>query len=190
MSTKVTRRGLLGGAMAGATAIAVRPGVATAAPTATSPRFFGRIFDLPPFAPATDQVRTALRELGRPGGLMDARDPLGEGPVRLITNPELSPNNRDNPFHTAGTTFLGQFIDHDFTFDLTSRLGIPTNPETSPNTRTPTLALDSVYGGGPTATPEFYAGDRLKFRVENGGLFEDVPRRPDDVAIIADPRND
>lgn len=176
--------------MAGATSVALRPATAAAAPAATSPRFFGRIFNLPPFAPATDQVRAALRELGRPGGLMDARDPLGEGPIRLITNPELSPNNRDNPFHTAGTTFLGQFIDHDFTFDLTSRLGVPTNPETSPNTRTPTLALDSVYGGGPNATPEFYDGDRLKFRVESGGLFEDVPRRPDDVAIIADPRND
>jgi hypothetical protein len=187
----LTRRGLLGGVAASATAIAIRPGVAEAeAPLATSPRFFGRIFDLPPFAPATDRVRAALRELGRPGGLMDARDPLGEGPVRLITNPELSPNNRDNPFHTAGTTFLGQFVDHDFTFDLTSPLGVPTNPETSPNTRTPTLALDSLYGGGPTATPEFYASDRVKFRVENGGLFEDVPRRPDDVAIIADPRND
>jgi hypothetical protein len=189
---QLSRRGLLGGAVAGAAgAVALRPATAVAAaPAATSPRFFGRIFNLPPFALATDQVRAALRELGRAGGLMDARDQLSEGPVRLITNPELSPNNRDNPFHTAGTTFLGQFIDHDFTFDLTSRLGVPTNPETSPNTRTPTLALDSVYGGGPNATPEFYAADRVKFRVENGGLFEDVPRRPDDVAIIADPRND
>jgi len=187
----LSRRGLLGGVAGAATAVALRPGVAAAqAPAATSPRFFGRMFNLPPFAPATDQVRAALRELGRPGGLMDARDPLGEGPVRLITNPELSPNNRDNPFHTAGTTFLGQFIDHDFTFDLTSRLGVPANPETSPNTRIPTLALDSVYGGGPSANPEFYASDRVKFRVESGGVFEDVPRRTDGVAIIADPRND
>lgn len=189
----LSRRGLLGGVAAGAATVALRPGTASAAPAeaaATSPRFFGRIFNLPPFAPATDQVRAALRELGRAGGVMDARDPLGEGPVRLITNPELSPNNRDNPFHTAGTTFLGQFIDHDFTFDLTSRLGVPTNPETSPNTRTPTLGLDSLYGGGPTANPEFYDGGRVKFRVESGGRFEDVPRRADDVAIIADPRND
>ncbi|HEV2783784.1 MAG TPA: heme peroxidase family protein [Actinophytocola sp.] len=146
---------------------------------------------MPPFAPATAAVRAALTELGRPGGLMDARDPLQEGPIRLITNPELSPNNVDNPFHTAGTTFLGQFIDHDFTFDETSPLGVPVNPETSRNTRNPTLSLDSVYGGGPTATPQFYdPNDRVKFRVESGGLFEDVPRRSDGVAIIADPRND
>lgn len=192
--SNISRRGFLGGVTAGAaSAITLAPGSAAAAEyvAATSPRFFGRIFDLPPFAPATEEVRVALRELGRPGGLLDARDPLQEGPVRLITNPELSPNNRDNPFHTAGTTFLGQFIDHDFTFDLNSPLGVPTEPETSPNTRMPTLGLDSVYGGGPMANPEFYdPGDRDKFRVESGGLFEDLPRRDDNVAIIADPRND
>ncbi|MFC0112022.1 peroxidase family protein [Kibdelosporangium aridum] len=193
--TSLSRRGFLGGVTAGAaTAVAMGPHAALAqevAPAATSPRFFGRMFNLPPFAPANDQVRAALRELGRPGGLMDARDPLREGPVRLITNPELSPNNVDNPFHTAGTTFFGQFIDHDFTFDNNSPLGIPTNPETSPNTRNPTLSLDSVYGGGPNVNPEFYdPADRAKFRVESGGLFEDVPRRADNVAIIADPRND
>ena len=36
------------------------------------------------------------------------------------------------------------------TFDLTSRLGVPTEPEDSVNTRTPALDLDSVYGGGPS----------------------------------------
>jgi hypothetical protein len=187
-----TRRGFLGGVTAGA-ATAALPGQAFAqtAPPGTSPGFFGRIFHLPPFAQPTQRVLEALRELGKPGGLMDARDPLGEGPIRLITNPELSPNNRDNPFHTAGTTFFGQFIDHDFTFDLNSRLGVPTAPETSRNTRVPTLSLDSVYGGGPGANPELYdPGDRVKFRVESGGLFEDLPRRSDRVAIIADPRND
>jgi hypothetical protein len=192
---KLSRRGFIGGVggvTAGA-AITALPGTAAAqSAPATNPRFFGRIFnDLPPFAPATQQIQEAMRELGRPGGIMDAKDPLNEGPVRLITNPELSPNNADNQFHTAGTTFFGQFIDHDFTFDLNSRLGVPTPPETSPNTRFPTLSLDSVYGGGPDATPEFYEpGDRVKFRLESGGRFEDLPRRSDGVAIIADPRND
>ncbi|MFC0105679.1 peroxidase family protein [Kibdelosporangium aridum] len=180
----------MSGVTAGA-AIATFPGTATAQTAPTNPRFFGRMFNLPPFASATQQVQEALRELGRPGGIMDAKDPLNEGPVRLITNPELSPNNVDNPFHTAGTTFFGQFVDHDFTFDLNSRLAVPTPPETSPNTRFPTLSLDSVYGGGPNANPEFYdPADRVKFRVESGGLFEDLPRRSDRVAIIADPRND
>ncbi|MBP2322217.1 hypothetical protein JOF56_002602 [Kibdelosporangium banguiense] len=189
---RFTRRGIIGGVTAGA-ATAALPGqaVAQTAPPGTSPGFFGRIFQLPPFAQPSQRVLEALRELGKPGGLMDAKDPLQEGPVRLITNPELSPNNLDNPFHTAGTTFFGQFIDHDFTFDLNSRLGVPTQPETSPNTRVPTLSLDSVYGGGPNANPELYdPGDRVKFRVESGGLFEDLPRRSDRVAVIADPRND
>jgi hypothetical protein len=194
--SNLSRRGFIGSVTAAgaATAVSTSPAAALAdlsAPAATSPLFFGRIFNLPPFAPATPAVQDAMRELGRPGGLLDAADPLREGPVRLITNPELSPNNRDNPFHTAGTTFLGQFIDHDFTFDQTSTLGVPTPPETTRNGRNPALNLDSVYGGGPTANPELYdTNDTVKFRVESGGLFEDLPRRSDGVAIIADPRND
>ena len=50
---------------------------------------------------------------------------------------------------TAGSTFVGQFTDHDITFDQTSQLGVPQNPLISPNTRTPALDLDSVFGGGP-----------------------------------------
>jgi hypothetical protein len=132
-----------------------------------------------------------LLALGKPGGLLDAKDPLHEGPIRLITNPELSPNNLDGATHTAGVTFLGQFLDHDMTFDTTSRLGIPTRPERSPNRRTPSFDLDSVYGGGPTSSPELYdPSDRAKFRVEKGGQFEDLPRRSDGTAIIPAPRND
>ena len=83
---------------------------------------FGRLFNLPSFAASIPQaqqaqVDPALRELGKPGGLMDAMDPLEVGAIKLITDPELSPNNPDNPDPdlTAGTTFLGQFIDHDIT---------------------------------------------------------------------------
>jgi hypothetical protein len=129
--------------------------------------------------------------MGAKGGLLDARDPLEVGPIRLITEPGLSPNNRDSAAMTAGVTFLGQFLDHDMTFDTTSRLGIPTRPERSPNTRTPNFDLDSVYGRGPTADTNLYdPADRVKLKVESGGLFEDVPRQSDGEAIIADPRND
>jgi hypothetical protein len=174
------------GAVAGGTALAGQP-----ADAATPANRFGRMFpDLPPFVAADNRSRAALTDLGRPGGLLDARDPLDEGPIRLITNPELSPRNRDNPFHTAGTTFLGQFLDHDMTFDTTSRLAVPTPPESTPNTRTPALDLDSVYGGGPVASPALYEADRIKLRIESGGRFEDVPRAANGAAIIADPRND
>jgi hypothetical protein len=133
----------------------------------------------------------ALRDLGAPEGLMDAQDPLNEGPINLIVNPDLSPNNRDNAAHTAGVTFLGQFLDHDMTFDANSRLGVPTKPERSPNSRTPRFDLDTVYGGGPFTSPQLYdAADRAKLKVENGGQFEDLPRTPERTAIIGDPRND
>jgi hypothetical protein len=67
---------------------------------------------------------------------------------------------------------------------------VPTRPERSPNARTPTFDLDTVYGGGPTVSPQLYREDRVKFRVENGGLFEDLPRTSSGTAIIGDPRND
>lgn len=153
---------------------------------------FGRLFpNLPPFAEPSDELHDALRDIGRPGGILDANDALERGPIDLILDPDLSLNNRDNPTHTAGTTFFGQFLDHDFTFDLTSELGVPTDPANSPNTRTPILDLDSLYGAGPSGSPQLYdRNDRAKLRIESGGLFEDLPRGPDDVAIIGDPRND
>jgi hypothetical protein len=156
------------------------------------PNHFGRLFPtLPPFAESGPGLRAALLELGRPGGLMDANDELRAGPVRLITDPSLSLHNPNNPNETAGTTFLGQFIDHDITFDASSRLGVRTSPAATRNFRSPALDLDSVYGAGYVAQQELYdATDHIKLRIESGGLFEDVPRRADGAAILGDPRND
>src|SRR5262249_21522246 len=120
-------------------------------------------------------------------------DDLSQGPVNLIVVPSLSSNNPNNPTHTAGTTFFGQFVDHDVTFDTTSHLAIPADPAVSPNARTPTLDLDSVYGQGPVASPQLYdPADRDKLQIGFGGLFEDLPRLQDGTnrAIIPDPRND
>ena len=77
------------------------------------------------------------------------------------------------------------------TFDTVSRLGRPSEPRTVANSRRPFFDLDSVYGDGPAGSPLLYdAADRAKFRVEHGGLFEDLPRDPSGAAIVADPRND
>ena len=152
---------------------------------------FGRMFNLPSFAPPTPEVQAALAELGKRGGLMDAKDNLAAGPTALIVDPALSLNNPDSAQHTAGVTFMGQFLDHDMTFDTTSRLGRPTNPRTAPNVRQPFLDLDSIYGDGPAGSPLLYElSDRVKLRVESGGRFEDLPRDASGRAIIADPRND
>ncbi len=187
------RAGVGAGAVALSGVVGATARAARSATVSTSPTTFGRIFPtLPAFAPATDAVRAALADLGKPGGLLDANDDLSKGPVLLITDPSLSANNPNNPTHTAGTTFFGQFIDHDVTFDTTSKLGVTTEPAVSPNSRTPSLDLDSVYGEGPDGSPRLYdLADRDKLRIGLGGLFEDLPR--DDVtntAIIPDPRND
>ncbi|HZM96723.1 MAG TPA: heme peroxidase family protein [Vicinamibacterales bacterium] len=196
----MTRRGFLTGlgtSAAGAAGAAVLgPPVAIAQTSEThartQPQRFSRMFPgLPSFAEATPAMRAALADMGAPGGLMDAQDPLHLGPIELITKPDLSPNNRDNPTHTAGITFLGQFIDHDMTFDTSSPLGVPTAPESSANARTPSLDLDAVYGRGWIEDPHLYdPADRIKMKVESGGTFEDVPRMGDENAMIADPRND
>ena len=105
--------------------------------------------------------------------------------------PRAEREQPQQPDHTAGTTFLGQFLDHDMTFDASSRLAHPTNPQDAPNFRTPPLDLDSVYGAGPVAQQELYEpSDHIKLKLESGGLFEDLPRRADGTAIIGDPRND
>lgn len=196
---RISRRRFLGVVGAGAGAVALDPAGALAATgpghragqTAIRPDHFGRIFRLPPFAEPSPRVEVALLELGKPGGLLDAKDPLSAGPKALIVDPLLSANNPNNPSQTAGITFFGQFLDHDMTFDASSRLGRPTNPQEARNFRTPALDLDSVYGAGPVADQALYdPADHIKLKIESGGLFEDLPRRADNAAIVGDPRND
>lgn len=199
-STGLSRRRFLASLGAGAAgAVTLRPADAfahiiseAAGGTASASDSFGRIFSLQPFADFNaPTLRLALSAMGQRGGVLDAQDPLGVGPVRLITEPALSPNNLDNPNHTAGVTFVGQFLDHDMTFDETSQLGVPLEPTIAPNTRTPGFDLDSVYGLGPIGTPQLYdPADQAKFRVGAGGLFEDLPRNANGSAILADKRND
>jgi Animal haem peroxidase len=192
----MTRRALLVRAGAGAGAAALGAGLFAAPPArsatvVTSPTTFGRMFPkLPAFAPATARVRADLLDLGRAGGLLDAGDDLAAGPVLLITDLNLSAGNPNNPTQTAGTTFMGQFIDHDVTFDTSSKLGVPTEPSSIRNVRSPSLDLDTVYGNGPGGSAQLYdPADTAKLKVESGGAFEDLPRAGDG-ALIGDPRND
>src|SRR5436190_3003517 len=189
---------LLGsGAAAGVEALRVPSAFAAGAIQESDSAHFGRIFgDLPFFGEKMDRdkLAAAMVDIGKPGGILDANDELlpdNEAQAALlITDPSLSANNPNNPTHTAGTHFVGQFFDHDLTFDTTSQLGVPKDPTISPNARTPAFDLDSVYGGGPTASPQLYDRARLKFLVESGGTFEDLPRTSDLTAIIPEPRND
>jgi hypothetical protein len=207
--------GSISGAGPGVTAVADVPATSAEASASNggapaSSVDFGRIFpDLPPFADASDErVTDALREVGMRGGILDAGDDLEAAPKALIVDPSLNGNptasnpygtNPDNPTMTAGSTFIGQFVDHDITFDQTSQLGVPQNPLTSPNTRTPVLDLDSVFGGGPGIRPDLYVENAdgsvgPKLKIGSGGAHEDVPRVPNGdgtySALLGDPRND
>ena len=163
---------------------------------------FGRLFpNLPPFAEATPAVREALKDIGKTGGIMDTKDDLDD-PVGLIIKKEKFRNNPDNPDMTAGFTFLGQFIDHDMTFDTTSSLERQQDPEAIANFRTPALELDNVYGSGPNVSPHLYdqTSPEVKFYIEeipgaeaetrDGSRKFDLPRNGQLTALIGDPRND
>lgn len=173
----------------------------------TAPRHpddsFSRMFPgLPSYTPQTDEAREQAKRLGVKDGILDAKDNLTD-PVQSITNPSVfSPNNPDNSRMTAGVTFFGQFLDHDLTLALKAPILEETNPRRTTNFRTAEFDLDSVYGNGPDRSPELYdssTGD-IKFRVEvipgseqvsrKGATRYDLPRDPNNNAIIADSRND
>jgi hypothetical protein len=147
---------------------------------------FGRLFPtLPPFAKDSRELRQALRDVGALNGPMDAKDPPPPAP---------NPQSPDNPRITAGFTFLGQFIDHDLTFDPTSSLERQVDPEAIENFRTPAFELDSVYASGRAASPHLYdaRSSRVKLLIETvpDTTEDDLPRNSQHTALIGDPRND
>ena len=103
----------------------------------------------------------------------------------------------------AGYTYLGQFLDHDLTFDKTAvMLGANVTPAQLLQARSPSLDLDSLYGAGPgdPESEKFYESDGLHLKMgkttgptKNGF---DLPRGAGNTdakkrkAIIPDPRND
>jgi hypothetical protein len=117
--------------------------------------------------------------------------------------PEGGGAPKDNPDIPSGYTYLGQFIDHDVTFDTVSSLQRQNDPDALENFRTPRFDLDCVYGRGPADQPYLYQADGVKLLlgegVQQGGPPEvngpDLPRnQPREVirgrALIGDPRND
>ncbi len=101
------------------------------------------------------------------------------------------------PFIPAGYTYLGQFIDHDITFDATSHRAQVEDAETVVNFRTPRLDLDSLYGSGPVVHPFLYdwkhpknGGARLLVGYDPEQGTQDLPRNVPGRALIGDARND
>jgi len=101
----------------------------------------------------------------------------------------------DNPGHPAGYTFLGQFVDHDITFDPVSSLERSNDPDALNSFRTPRFDLDSLYGAGRSDSPFLYdQEDPAKLLVGRNAapIHEpvDLPRNHQGRALIGDPRND
>jgi Animal haem peroxidase len=118
-----------------------------------------------------------------------------EGPT-----PEGEPDPEEDPQITAAYTYLGQFTDHDLTFDPTSRLREALTDqelEALADFRTPRFDLDNLYGRGPDDQPYMYEPDKIHMLLGeplSGNPFDpeahDLPRGPNNRALIGDPRND
>lgn len=91
----------------------------------------------------------------------------------------------------SGYVYLGQFVDHDITHDVTPLSEADVDPNRLHNFRTPRLDLDSLYGAGTKDQPYLYDPGTGKFRIGaiGGTVFHDLPRHQG-TALIGDPRND
>ncbi|MEJ3749595.1 heme peroxidase family protein [Actinomycetes bacterium KLBMP 9797] len=132
---------------------------------------FGRMFRrVPPFVPTDERIAKIAETMA------EATPPDPEG---------------DNPAIPAGFTYLGQFIDHDLTFDPVSSLSRQNDPDALVNFRTPRFDLDSLYGSGPADQPYLYEDPRAgRLLVEEHDGVRDLPRNRRGTALIGDPRND
>lgn len=155
----------------------------------TNPGLFGRMFPgLPPLK-ASDKALEAL--------------------AAAMKDPAANPASGDNLKIPAGYTYLGQFVDHDITLDLTSLSERVSDPLAVENFRTPGLDLDSVYGLGPgpdvelyerSGTPPFGLTGKLLVGTasaspdQNGAVIASMPndleRGRHGFALIGDHRND
>ena len=150
-------------------------------------------------------------------------DALGKLAFEMTADPETDPNDKtlpaaaletgpsriqddeENAGIPAGYTYLGQFIDHDITFDPASSLQKQNDPDGLVDFRTPRLDLDSLYGRGAADQPYMYDGSGKKVSSRAGNCSKlqkatnvrDLPRfvPVDDPtsakrALIGDKRND
>jgi hypothetical protein len=122
----------------------------------------------------------------------------------LDPNVTAGPGNRDNTGALGSVlTYFGQFIDHDLYLDLEPQPTEPfgrdnqnllTRPDGTNvfNFETFRFDLSSVYGGGPSVSPQLYNQDGVTFRIQedNGNGVRDLPRNADGSAILVEHRND
>lgn len=183
---------------AASNAIKMTPGHGTAGRHATremldalsghkDPGMFGRMF--PKLAP------------------LDVADAKLQALANAMRDADPADATMDNARIPAGFTYLGQFVDHDITLDLTSLGDKQKDPLGIENFRTPSLDLDALYGLGPDGSPHLYQRNPAdlskhgpKFLIGRnitvgfgnvvGDFQNDLPRSPEGMALIGDHRND
>ena len=157
---------------------------------------FGRMFrSLPPADFGVSDTETEKNLLALGAAMVAPHEDLNETP---------DPEESGIP---SAYTYLGQFIDHDLTFDPASSLQQQDDPDGLVDFRTPRFDLDNIYGKGPDDEPflyhsngQFILGRPLTGASSNPNA-RDLPRSQptagpaEDIndarrAIIGDPRND
>jgi hypothetical protein len=155
---------------------------------------------------STPAQRSTEPRADRFGRMFPALPPLDASPeaIAALASAMVDDGDNDNPRIPAGYTYLGQFIDHDITFDATPSSRTLVDPTQIQNFRTPALDLDNLYGGGPTTHPHLYQrrdprllalgmckeSVDLKGRPKLPAMPNDLPRTADHVALVGDPRDD
>ena len=130
---------------------------------------FGRMFRS---LPAAIWPVAALEELAGDGARpnrMTAPPEVEDGTRLPKAPPETKQATRlhddeENSGIDAGYTYLGQFIDHDITFDPASSMQQQNDVDALVDFRTPQLDLDSIYGSGPDDQPYLYESNERRFQ--------------------------
>jgi len=138
--------------------------------TRRSPSFegkFGRMFRAlrPAFNPNDDSLEPIFTALGK--AMSNEFDPPKDG------------KDDEESGIPALYTYLGQFLDHDITFDPASSLQQANDPDALVDFRTHAFDLDNVYGRGPDDQPYMYQPDGMQFQIGNlkleGGKDPNAP---------------
>ncbi len=155
---------------------------------------FGRMFRWLEAAAHPEDALMTLGALMQHGEFAERR---AAGDSQIDTPIGKTEPEDENPTIPAGYTYLGQFIDHDITFDPVSSLQARNDPDALEDFRTPRFDLDSLYGRGPVDQPYLYKRGGLKFlygpeRRPAGVTASrpDLPRNSEQVALAGDKRND
>jgi hypothetical protein len=147
---------------------------------------FGRMFRSLPMAEWPKEALLTLGNKMTSDPEVDDQDPTLPAAAPEDPNKRIQ-DDEENAGIPAGYTYLGQFIDHDITFDPASSLQKQNDPDALVDFRTPRLDLDSLYGHGPEDQPYMYIGN--KFRLGRPLLELDQPTKVRDLPRFADPND-